>query len=380
VKIAILYDAVFPYVKGGGERRYYEIARRLSTRHDVTWISWHYWPGPARTTIDGVRYVSAGSPPALYGTDARRRMTEAALFAATSLPLLLRERFDVIDCASVPFLPLFSARLATRIRGGSLVATWFEFWDDYWLTYRGGLSGRAARRIERMAARLGDAQIAISRTTADRMASVRGGGTPVSVIEPGVDIDAVHNAPASGAAYDIVSAGRLNAQKNLPLLMRAIALLAKEGRPPNCLIIGDGPDRERLEALSRQLGIAPHIRFAGRIEDDAAYFAAVKSGRVFAWPSVAEGFGMALLEAMACGLPSVVAASASSATASLVEDGTTGIIAPDDPVAFAAALRGLLDTPSLAAMAAGAVTRAQEYSWDGVADRVEAVYLRAGAR
>ena len=69
-----------------------------------------------------------------------------------------------------------------------------------------------------------------------------------------------------------------------------------------------------------------------------------------------------------------MAASDLSATASLVEDGRTGIVAAADAPSFAAALRRLLDAPSLDAMSAAAAERAPEYSWDRVAERVEGVY------
>ncbi len=381
MKIAIVYDALFPYVKGGGERRYYELARRLSGRHDVHMVSWHYWPGPSRAVINGITHHGTGRPPDFYGADGRRRIAEAAAFAVRALPVLLRERFDVIDCASVPFLPLFSSALGVRVRGGKLVATWFEYWDDYWLTYRGGASGRLARLAERTSARLGAAQIAISQTTADRMAAGRPTRAPVSVIEPGVDLDRIRAAHAPPKSSDVVFAGRLNAQKNVSLLLEAVAQAARTPGAFTCTIIGDGPERARLEALARRLGVAGRVIFLGRIEDDAAYYSAIKSARVFAWPSVAEGFGLAPLEAMACGVPPVVAASDFSATESLVRDGETGRVVPADPAAFAAAIRGLLgDAKLMRTMSAAGGARAERSGWDAMARAVERVYVETAGR
>jgi glycosyltransferase involved in cell wall biosynthesis len=375
MKIAIVYDGLFPYVKGGAERRYFELARRLRERHDVHMVSWQYWPGPARTVIDGVTHHGTGQPPAFYGPDGRRRMAEAATFGARVLPVLLRERFDVIDCGSVPFLPLFSASLAGRVRRARLVATWFEFWDTYWLGYLGGVAGRMARLTERLAAHAGDAHIAISQTTADRMAGRRPARMPVSVIEPGADIDLIRDVAEVPKSVDVVFAGRLNAQKNVELLLRALAEADRNGVRITCGIIGDGPERERLEVLARDLGVADRVRFHGRIEGDRAYYTAIKEARLFVWPSLAEGFGLAPLEAMACGVPPIIAASTFSATQALVQDGETGVVVAAEPAAFAQAIQRLLgDEPALRAMSAAAVARAERSTWDAMALAVERVY------
>lgn len=381
MKIALLYDALFPYVKGGGERRYFELARRLRERHDVHMISWQYWPGPSRIVIDGVTHHGTGAPPAFYGADGRRRSAEAFAFAVRSLPALLSERFDVVDCASVPFLPLWTAWFATRVRGGRLVATWFEYWDEYWLTYRSGGLARLARLAERIAARAGDEQIAISQTTAERMVGRRPERLPFSVIEPGVDIDVIQRVPDMSKSVDIVFAGRLNAQKNVGLLLHALAELERRGARVTCAIIGDGPERERLGQMASDLGVADRVRFLGRIEDDLAYYAAIKQARLFVWPSVAEGFGLAPLEAMACGVPAVIAASTFSATQAIVLEGENGVVVRAEPSAFAGAIQRLLeDDAAMARMSVSAADWAGRSTWDAMAAAVERVYEHAVAR
>jgi glycosyltransferase involved in cell wall biosynthesis len=325
--------------------------------------------------IEGITHHGTGRPPPFYGPDGRRRVAEAAAFAARVLPVLARERFDVLDCASVPFLPLFSASLASRLRGGRLVATWFEYWDAYWLTYRGGTTARLAQLAERAAARAGDAHIAISSTTAARMAAHRPAKMPVAVIEPGVDVDFIEGVGDVDKSVDVVFSGRLNAQKNVELLLRALAIAEADGARITCGIVGDGPERERLAGMARDLGVGDRVQFHGRIEDDRDYFRTIKQARVFVWPSVAEGFGLAPLEAMACGVPPIVAASTFSATEGLAEGGTAGVVVEATPEAFAAAMRRLLaDEPGLAAMRIGALARAKRSSWDAMAEAVERVY------
>jgi glycosyltransferase involved in cell wall biosynthesis len=377
VKIAYVYDAVFPYVKGGGERLYYEVASRLARKHDVTMISWQHWPGPRTMTSGGIRYVGVGAPRPFYDQRGRRKISEAISFAARALPVVMRERFDVIDCASVPFLPLFASAAAAKARRARMVATWFEFWDDYWLAYLGGASGRAARFTERMATRCGDEIIAISNLTAERLQRARPRRTPIPVIEPGVDLDAIASAPAPPHRYDIAFAGRLNAQKNVDLLLEAIAHARSCGADLTCVIVGDGPERQRLQRRAAELSLSRQICFTGRIEDDAAYYATLKSARLFAWPSVAEGFGIAALEAMACGLPVLAASSQYSATQTLVTPGVSGLVVEPDASRLAQEMIRLLQSPgTIDTMRAHAMQRAAQSSWDAVAEKVERVYER----
>jgi glycosyltransferase involved in cell wall biosynthesis len=380
MKIAFVYDAVFPFVKGGGERLYYEVARRLARRHEVTIISWKHWPGANDTIIDGLRYISVGEPRAFYDARGRRKISEAASFGARVLPPLLRHRFDIIECASVPFLPLFSSAVAAKVRRAKLVATWFEYWDDYWLTYLGGASGRAARFTERMATRCGDEVIAISTTTAERLERARPRGRPIRIIEPGVDLDAIRNVRQPPRQFDLAFAGRLNAQKNVEMLIDAVGHARDAGVTLRCIVVGDGPERPHLEALVRSRSLSDQVCFTGRIEDDAAYYSALKSARVFAWPSVAEGFGIAALEAMACGLPVVAASSRYSATQTIVDHGISGLVVEPDSRAFAAELVRLLQSPArIDEMTAYARRRAEASTWDIAAEKVERVYERVVA-
>lgn len=377
MKIAFVYDAVFPFVKGGGERLYYEVARRLARRHEVTIISWKHWPGANDTIIDGLRYISVGEPRAFYDARGRRKISEAASFGARVLPPLLRHRFDIIECASVPFLPLFSSAIAAKARRAKLVATWFEFWDDYWLTYLGGASGRAARATERLATRCGDEIVAISTTTAERLERAHPRARPIPIIEPGVDLDAIDGAPAPARDYDIAFAGRLNAQKNVELLVSAVAHARDAGVTLRCIVVGDGPERPHLEALVRSRSLSDQVCFTGRIEEDSAYYSALKSARVFAWPSVAEGFGIAALEAMACGLPVVAASSRYSATQTVVAHGVSGLVVEADSGVFSTELLRLLQSAGrIEDMAAHARRRAEASSWDAAAEKVERLYER----
>jgi glycosyltransferase involved in cell wall biosynthesis len=166
----------------------------------------------------------------------------------------------------------------------------------------------------------------------------------------------------------VLTPARLDAQKGHRVLFEAIAQVPDA----TFVLAGEGPEREPLEALAAQLGVAERVRFLGRREDVPQLLAACD---VFALPSLYEGSSLAVLEAMAAGIP--VVSSAIGGTDELIEDGRSGLlVAPGDAAALAAALRRLLGDPELRQ---GLAARARERVEDGLtreqmAARVSGVY------
>ncbi len=168
----------------------------------------------------------------------------------------------------------------------------------------------------------------------------------------------------------VLSVGRLVRRKGHDLVLRALRDL-----PDDVVywVVGDGPEREALEDLARELDVADRVRFAGALaadDVDAAYGVS----QVFALPTRempesgdVEGFGIVYLEANAAGLP--VVATACGGCGDAVVDGESGLLIPtEDPAGLASALRRLLDDPELArALAAHGLRRAQqEFDWSRV--------------
>jgi glycosyltransferase involved in cell wall biosynthesis len=160
----------------------------------------------------------------------------------------------------------------------------------------------------------------------------------------------------------------LRAVKNLPRLVRAVAAMrSKEAR---LVIVGEGPESERIAAEARARGLAARLLMPGFLADPARW---IGHFDMFALSSDSEQFPISLVEAMAAGLP-VVATSVGDVAAIVSDDNRPLIVEPEDEAAFAAALDSLAEQPHLR-HAIGAANRAK-----AVADYDEAEMITAYAR
>ena len=113
MKIAFVYDAVYPYRIGGVEKRIFELSRRLAQRgHELHIFALKEWLGNASFIQDGVYYHGLGHPGSFY-THGRRSIREAFYFGWKVFKPLLKERFDIIDCQNFPYFSrlFFSIRI-----------------------------------------------------------------------------------------------------------------------------------------------------------------------------------------------------------------------------------------------------------------------------
>jgi glycosyltransferase involved in cell wall biosynthesis len=209
----------------------------------------------------------------------------------------------------------------------------------------------------------------------------------IDVVHLGVDTERFRPQPVPGTfrrRYDlpegeayVLAVGSEDPRKDLSTLLRAMALLRRNGVDAKLLKVG-GPafaeQRERNLALCNDLAIANAVRwFDGVPEEDLSLF--YNAARVLAFPSLYEGFGFPVLEALACGTP-VVAARASSVPE--IVGIAARLVAPGDPGALAEALSQVLseNPPSPTAL----VQQAERFSWEDCLTATRCAYAAADMR
>jgi len=372
MKIAYIYDAVYPWVKGGAEKRIYEISRRLAGRgHEVHCYGMKWWPEDETILKDGIQLHGICLPMSLYA-EGRRSMKQAAYFAAKVLSI--STGCDVIDCQNFPYLSCFSAKLLSGIEGSELFITWHEVWGDYWYEYL-GRKGIFGRFVEKSAARLTNRNIAVSERT--RKDLERLGVKGVQVVQNGIDWPRIEKIKASEKQSDLVYVGRLVEHKNVDLLIRAIGIVRREVPDVRAIVIGDGPEMDNLKVLVSKLGLKENVEFTGFLENYDDALSLLKSSKVFASPSSREGFGLAALEANACGLPIVTTNHKMNAVSDLVTK-ETGIVCKPSDEALAEAIKQILKEGE--GMRRPCRELARRYDWEEVCDRAEMVYDGGGDR
>lgn len=368
MRLSFLSDAVYPFHHGGKETLHYERSIRLARRgHAVRILTMHWWPKRRRSIArDGIVFQSVSPRTALYTRNGARSIWESVVFGLGSLRLLWSPDFDVLDLDQFPFTPFFAARLVCWLRGRPMTATWHEVWDrDDWHESMGRW-GPLGFLLARYAAQSADLIYANSRLTARRLVELLDVDPQrVLVLSPGTTIP---SPSPEGQSIDCIFVGRLLAHKHVDVFLRAVALVPGV----TGLIVGTGPEKDRLIALAAELRISDRVRFESPTTHDAVVDR-LRSARLLVFPSTREGFGVAVLEANACGVPALVVQHPDNAALELVRDGVTGIICDLAPHPIAANIRAYLADPLLQSrMGKAARATAATYSWDAYVNKMEA--------
>jgi glycosyltransferase involved in cell wall biosynthesis len=374
MKIAYLHDVIYPHVKGGAEKRVWEISRRLADRgHEVHIFGMKLWDGDDVIERDGVLLHAVCDPVDLYVGG--RRSIGAAIHFSSKLLLSFRGDYDVIDAQQFPYLPCYSAKVHSMLRRTPLVITWHEVWGDYWREYL-GKRGLLGMMVERGAARLPDMIIPVSERVRDDLLGMGVGAEKMEVVPNGVDLKKIDSIEAEKEAYDVIYVGRLSAHKRVDLLVEAVRLAREKIPDIRCGIVGDGPELERLIRLSCDLDLGENVDFLGFLETEEEVVAKMKSSKIFVLPSTREGFGISLLEANACGLPAVVALAPKSAAAGLITEGINGLLCDLSPRSIASKMEDLLEDNLYKKMSAPSKELARGHDWGEIARKAEAAYER----
>ncbi|HTL06116.1 MAG TPA: glycosyltransferase family 4 protein [Gemmatimonadales bacterium] len=345
---------------GGAELHLFELFGRLAAWGHQVHLVCSGWPGgPARAEVRGISVERHG------GRHSFALRGRGAIRAA-----LRREAWDLV-VEDINKLPLYAAQL-TRLPFCAIVPHLFgtTAFEEV-AAPMAALVAAAERPIPRVYRRAGFH--AISESTRDDLVLRGVPRERIRVIHPGVDAGAC--APAAGLdrtqSATFLYVGRLKRYKGVEVALRALALARRERPELSLDIAGSGDDAERLRRLAGELELGEAVRFHGFVTEE-------HKRRLFrtTWanlfPSPKEGWGLTVMEAAACGTPSL--ASDSPGLRDSVQHGSTGYLVPHgDPAALAARMLELAGDPvKVAELGAAARRAALAWSWDDAARATEA--------
>jgi glycosyltransferase involved in cell wall biosynthesis len=206
--------------------------------------------------------------------------------------------------------------------------------------------------------------------------SARASGVPserASIIPNGIDLQEIASDDGSAplprqAQSEILFVGEMADRKGVPELLGALAQL--KAKSIHCRLVGGGQDLQRYEAMASKLGIQSICEFVGQVPraNLARYY---RAADVFVLPSHAEGLPVVLLEAMACGLPSI--AIRIPGIQDVIEHGKDGLLVqPKSPDELAKSIAALYDDgPSRREMGCQARNKAADFSWNKVLSQLQ---------
>jgi glycosyltransferase involved in cell wall biosynthesis len=350
MNIAILVKEFPPNVIGGTETQTQRMARNLAEAgHDVTVYTKSY---PDSPTLDEP-FTLKRLPVCHYNQFVS---TLTFVFSATLYLLFRSRKHDILQCMMI-YPNGFVGYIVSALTGLPYFA-WIRGGDYYFMKDTFGKRWMI-RRVLR------DTTVLVQ---TDRIADdVQSEFSPydIRVLGNGVEI------PKKASDGDkIIFVGRLERQKGVHLLLKAVAKLSN---PEQVLIVGDGSKRDRLERLADQLNV--ETTFVGEVSPNTVS-KYLQQGKIFVLPAIkGEGLPNAMLEAMAAGIPVVVADTGGVADG--VVDGKTGyVVEPGDENELRDRLECLCSNENLREKMGTAAREqvAQRFGWNTIITEIELVY------
>lgn len=369
-KIAIVSDAIYPYNKGGKEKRIFEISTRLAKRgFDVHVYTMKWWETPELQRIENNVTLHAISPLYPLYSGERRSIAQAIKFSLHSFKLL-KENFDVLEVDHMPHLILFPTKIVTIIKRKKLFVTWNEVWGKhYWVKYLGYI-GYIAYLIERITLLLPDKFISISEHTTNKIKYFNP-SAHIRTVPNGIDYEEIHKVKPAKKHYNVIFAGRFLKHKNVHMILKAIELCKKKLPNISCLLIGNGPELDQLNKQVQLLQLTNNVTFTDFFNDHKELYAHIKNAEMFVFPSEREGFGIVVIEANACGIPVITVNVKDNAAKDLIKEGVNGSVVKLSEKDISEKIHYYLTHKSNKDIISNMT---KTYDWEKITDRIVEVY------
>jgi L-malate glycosyltransferase len=338
IKIAAIYDVSFPFIKGGGQRRLFEVMSRLNNQDNYSffWFTYKAWPQSKNVLdLENITYKSIGRLPNLYNADGKRSKTQPLNFVWNILRNIksIGEN-DIVWVAQWPLLHLIPICIFKLVFKYKIVVDYWEVWPySSWRkhSFLVGTLGFLFQQmivwvISQIAEIVTDSEIEKQKIIGINKRA------RVTIIPNGVPFELIGNVTnEKKRKYDIVYFGRLKDHKNVEMLLESLSLLQNDKHLKiKTLIIGDGPMKKILMDMSNNFNLK-NIRFTGFIENQKEVYELIKESKIGIIP-ITNGGGagnLTLLELNACGTPCIIFDVEDGIDGDIVEDGINGFKVKD---------------------------------------------------
>ena len=353
-RAAVVYDSLSPFSLGGGERVYARLAELLVDRGLQTdYVTRSVWEGEAPAAPYRVVGVWRGE---IYDAQGVRTSGGALAFALHVWLHFVRRRgrYELVLASALPVLTVLAVRAALLGSRTRVIADWLEVWPAAkWREYSGSVAGTIAFVLQWMAAHLVREHTADSRFTAERLRRMRPDAH--AVVLGLLDLVELGRPAEAATPPFVLFVGRLIADKGAVAVPAAVEIARMTLPDLRASIVGDGPERQNVIDEVARRNLSDAVDVLGRVSDEV--LDGLRAGAaVLVAPSIREGFGLAVAEASAWGVPTVVVAHPDNAAVELVEEGLNGfVVAAGDSAALAA---GIVD-----AVHAGPALRRSAAEW-----------------
>jgi glycosyltransferase involved in cell wall biosynthesis len=342
IRVVIVTDSIHPWNFGGKEERLRHFqessSKYLESEFEVVYATMKWWDGNAPEN-----HVAISKLRPMYH-NGRRSIRQAIFFGLACLKVI-RLRPNIIEADQIPILPLFVLKFVSKVTKASFSVTWHEVWGiEDWRDYLGRF-GWLASRLENFAVELPDQIIAVSIPTRFKLIHAGVPEHKIVLIEPDIDRPAIIRATTKLPATDLLFAGRMIGNKNLEIVIQAIALLANESIHVTASFVGDGPEFSNLIDLARELKVRDNITFHGFLSHNDDVWGLMKKCSIFISPSTREGFGFSVMEAHFAGASIVIADHPNNASTYYLTDlDNVTLVKESTAEAYAQVIKNLLPT------------------------------------
>ncbi len=371
MKICILSDFFIPHYTGGGERRYFEIAKRLVTKgYKVDVVCMKIHGVNDHEIINGINIHHVGpkinNPP-------YRSAFDFIYFIFSAFFWILKHDYDIIDAQTyIPLIPGFFSAKIKRIPVIGTIHDVSSGKNDQWLMF-----SNFASFFEKILVKLPYCKI-ITVSNHTKNALIQNYNVKperINVLYNAVDSEYVDSITIyKKYENSIIFVGRLAPHKHVDDLIKTINILKKDIPSIKLRIIGNGIEKDKLIKLTNDLKLNNYVEFLGNLNDNEV-ISEMKKSNILVLPSTREGFGMVLVEANACNIP--VIAYESGGVVEVIENNKNGfLIEPRNINELASKIEFLLKNKDIALMMGkyGRKKAVKLFNWDKIVDNLIEIY------